>query len=144
MEAAGLSGLWDVRVPNTETLLTEDHDVVPVVPAFWRQLYNKRPVDFPSFHAVVSRRMPQVPEGAWAQVQQYSMRDLQSELDKADGKAPSPNNIEARFIKVLPAPMQWLLIHSHRAILCGAPREMRTFGSVPRLRAPPSCTTTGP
>ena len=28
---------------------------------------------------------------AWAQVQQYSMQDLLSALDKADGKAPGPS-----------------------------------------------------
>ena len=29
--------------------------------------------------------------------------------------------MEARFIKALPAPVQWLLVHSYRAILRGAP-----------------------
>ena len=52
------------------------------------------------------------------------MQDLQSALNKADGKAPGPNNVEARFIKALPAPVQWLLVHSHRAILRGAPPPM--------------------
>ena len=47
------------------------------------------------------------------------MQDLQSALDKADGKAPGPNHVEARFIKALPAPVQWLLVHSYRAILRG-------------------------
>ena len=45
-------------------------------------------------------------------------------LDKADGKAPGPNHVEARFIKALPAPFQWLLVHSYRAILRGAPLPM--------------------
>ena len=52
------------------------------------------------------------------------MQDLKSALDKADGKAPSPNHVEARFIKALPAPVQWLLVHSYRAILRGAPPPM--------------------
>ena len=47
------------------------------------------------------------------------MQDLKSALDKADGKAPGPNHVEARFIKALPAPVQWLLVHSYRAILRG-------------------------
>ena len=64
--------------------------------------------------------MPRVPEGAWAQVQ-YSMHDLRSPLEKTDGKAPGPNLVEARFIKALPAPVQWLLVNSYRAILPGAP-----------------------
>ena len=49
------------------------------------------------------------------------MQDLHSALDKADGKAPGPNHVGARFIKALPAPVQWLLVHSYRAILRGAP-----------------------
>ena len=71
VEAPGLSGLWNVRVPNTETLLTEAHDVMFAVRAFWRELYDKHPVDLPGFQAVLSRHQPRVPEGAWAQVQQH-------------------------------------------------------------------------
>ena len=124
VEAPGPSGLWNVRVPNTQTLLTEAHDVMFAVRAFWRELYDKRPVDLPGFQAVLGRHVPRIPDGAWTQVQQYSMQDLQSALDKADGKAPGPNHVEARFIKALPAPVQWLLVHSHRAILRGAPPPM--------------------
>ena len=124
VEAPGPSGLWNVRVPNTQTLLTEAHDVMFAVRAFWRELYDKRPVDLPGFQAVLSRHVPRVPDGAWAQVQQYSMQDLQSALDKANGKAPGPNHVEARFIKALPAPVQWLLVHSYLAILRRAPPPM--------------------
>ena len=52
------------------------------------------------------------------------MQDLRSALDKADGKAPGPNNVKARFIKTLPAAVQWLLVHSYRAIVRGAPLPM--------------------
>ena len=124
VEALGPSGLWNVRVPNTLTLLTQAHDVMFAVHAFWRELYDKRPVDLPGFQAVLRRHVPEVPDGAGAQVQQYSMQDLQSTLDKADGKAPGPNHVEACFIKSLPAPVQWLLVHSYRAILRGAPPLM--------------------
>ena len=124
VEAPGPSGLWNVRVPNTQTLLTEAHDVMLAVRAFWRELYDKRPVDLPGFQAVLGRHVPRVPDGAWTRVQHYSMQDLQSALDKADGKAPGPNHVEARFIKALPAPVQWLLVHSYRAILRGAPPRM--------------------
>ena len=79
-----------MRVPNTQTVLTDGHDV-----------YDKRPVQLQSFRAVLGRHLPQVPEGAWAQIKKYSMRDLQSALDKADGKAPGPKHIEARSIKAL-------------------------------------------
>ena len=113
-----------MRVPNTQTLLTEAHDVMFAVRAFWRELYDKRPVDLPGFEAVLGRHVPRVPERAWTQVQQYSMQDLKSALDKADGKAPGPYHVEARFIKALPAPVQWLLVHSYLAILRGAPPPM--------------------
>ena len=94
------------------------------VRAFWRELYDKRPVDLSGFQAVLSRHVPRVPDGAWTHVQQYSMKDLQSALGKADGKAPGLNHVKARFIKALPAPVQWLLVHSYRAILRGAPPPM--------------------
>ena len=124
VEARGPSGLWNVRVLNTQTLLSEAHDVMFAVRAFWRELYDKRPVDLQGFQAVLGRHVPRVPNRAWTQVQQYSMQDLQSALDKADGKVPGPNHVEARFIKALPAPVQWLLVHSYRAILRGAPPPM--------------------
>ena len=68
VEAPGPSGLWNVRVPNTQTLLTEAHDVMFAVRAFWRELYDKRPVDLPGFQAVLGRHVNRVPEGAWIQV----------------------------------------------------------------------------
>ena len=58
VEAPGPSGLWNVRVPNTQTLLTEAHDVMFAVRAFWRELYDKRPVDLPGFQAVLGRHVP--------------------------------------------------------------------------------------
>ena len=116
--------LWKVRVPDIPTLLTEAHDVMFAVRTFWQELYDRRPVDLPGFQAVLGRHVPRVPGGAWAQVQQYSMQDLRSTQDKADGKASGPINLEARFIKALPAPIQWLLVHSYGAILRGAPPLM--------------------
>ena len=124
VEAPGPSGLWNVRVPNTQTLVTEADNVMFEVRAFWQELYDKRPVDLPGFQAVLGRHVPRVPEGAWGLVQQYSMQDLQSAWDKADGKVPGPNHVEARFIKALPAPVQWLLVHSYRAILRGTTPPM--------------------
>ena len=148
VEAPGPSGLWNVRVPNTQTLLTEAHDVMFAVRAFWRELYDKRPVDLPGFQAVLGRHVPGVPDGAWTQVQQYSMQDLQSALEKADGKAPGPNHVEARFIKALPAPGSgsWSTPTGPSST---APRRRCTggtctSGSAPRYRAPPDWTTTGP
>ena len=70
VEAPGPSGHWDVPVPHTQTLLTEAHDVMLAVHAFWRELYDKCPVDLPGFQAVLGRHVPRVPDGAWTQVQQ--------------------------------------------------------------------------
>ena len=39
VEAPGLSGLWNVRVPNTQTLLTEAHVMMSAVRAFWREFF---------------------------------------------------------------------------------------------------------
>ena len=103
VEAPGPSGLWNVRVPNTQTLLTEAHDVIFAVCAFWRELYDKRLVDLLGFQAVLGRLVPRLPEGARAKVQEYPMQDLRSALDKADGKAAGPNDVQARFVKALPA-----------------------------------------
>ena len=64
VEAPGPSGLWNVRVANTQTLLTEAHDVMFAVRAFWRELYDKRPGDLPGFQAVLSRHVPRIPDGA--------------------------------------------------------------------------------
>ena len=52
------------------------------------------------------------------------MQDLRSALNKDDSKAPGPNHVEASFMKALPAPVQWLLVHSYRAILRGTPSPM--------------------
>ena len=117
--------------------------------AFWRDLYDKGPVEPPGFQAVLGRHVPRVPEGAWAQVPKYSMQDLRSTLDKADRKAPGSNHVEARFIKALPMLVQWLLVYSYGVILSAPPRHqctggMRTFGSAPRSQAPPNWTTTPP
>ena len=90
VQAPGPSGLWNVLVPNTQTLLMEAHNVMFAVRAFWPELYDKRPVDLPGFQAVLGRHVPRVPDGAWTQVPQYSMQDLQSPLDNVDGKAPGP------------------------------------------------------
>ena len=111
------------------------HDVVATVHASWQELYDKRPVDLPTFKAGLGRQVPQVPEKSCAQVQGYSIGDLQFTLDKADGKAPGSAHIEARFIKALQSPIQWLLVHSHPAILRDARHRptggMRTFGLAP-------------
>ena len=60
VEAPGLSGLWNVRVPSTKMLLTEAHDVMSAVRAFWRVLYDKSLVQLgPATHWVWM-------QGVWA------------------------------------------------------------------------------
>ena len=49
VEAPGQTGLWNVRVPYSQTRLTEVHDVMFAVRTFWRELYDRRPVDLPGF-----------------------------------------------------------------------------------------------
>ena len=61
VEAPGLSGLWNVRVPNTQTLLTEAQDVMFAVHAFWGELYDKRPADLPGFGGGPQPRRPPGP-----------------------------------------------------------------------------------
>ena len=119
VEPPGSSGLRNLRVPDTQTLLTEVHDVLSALRAFSRELYDRRAVDLPSFQAGLGRHVHRVPEGTWAHVQQYSMRDLQSSLDNANCKAAGPNHVGARFIQGPPAPINWLLVHSYRAIVRG-------------------------
>ena len=67
VEASGPSGLWNLWALNTLKLLTKAHDVMSAVRAFWREPYDKRPVDLASFQAVLGCNVPRVPEGAWAQ-----------------------------------------------------------------------------
>ena len=94
------------------------------VRAFWRELYDKRPVDLRGFGAVLGRHVPQVPEGAWTQIPQNSMQDLQSPWTRPMARPEVPTTWRAAFIKALLAPVQWLLVHSYRAILRGAPLPM--------------------
>ena len=148
LEAQGPSGLWNVPVPNTQTLLTEVHDVMFAVPAFWRELYDKRPVDLPGFQAVLSRRGPRVPEGAWAQVQQYSMQDLQSALDKADSKARVPTTRRPVLSRLSrhQSSGSWFTPNgpSSAATRRRCTGWTRTSGSAPRYRPLPDWRTTGP
>ena len=149
VEAPGPSGLWNVRVPNTQTLLTEAHDVMFAVRAFWRELYDKR-----RWTSRVSRRSSAAtshgsPEGAWTQVQQYSMQDLKSALDKADGKAPGPKPRGGPLHQGPPgtrpvAPGPLLPGHPPRRPATGCTGGTRTSGSAPRYRALPDWMTTGP
>ena len=149
VEAPGPSGLWNVRVPNTQTLLTEAHDVMIAVRAFWRELYDKRPVDLPGFQAVLGRHVPRVPGGAWTQVQQYSMQDLKFRPGQGRWQGPRSQPRGGPFHQgpagtrpVAPGPL--LPGHPPRRPAADAVEGGRTSGSGSRYRALPDWTTTGP
>ena len=72
VEAPGLSGLWNVRVPNTQMLLKKAHDVMSGVRAFWRELYDKSLVQLgPATHWVWTQRV-----WAWGPVTTPTTRAL--------------------------------------------------------------------
>ena len=103
------------------TLWQRAHQRRTTVRAFWRELYDKRPVDLPSFQAVLRPPCAPGPRRGMGPGPAVLHARRTAALDKADGKAPGPNHVEAGFLKALPAPAQWLLVHSYRAILPGAP-----------------------
>ena len=116
------SGLWSVRVPESEKVLSETSDVIGEVQRYWEALYAKRPVNLPAFERLVRAHIPKgVPE-EWNSVQDYTMQDLKDAVRQAvaDDKAPGSNRVTAALIAELPEPSQGLLVHAYRAILRGA------------------------
>ena len=116
------SGLWSVRVRESEKVLLEASDVIGEVQRYWEALYAKRPVNLPAFERLVRAHIPKgVPE-EWRSVQDYTMQDLKDAVRQAvaDDKAPGSNRVTAALIAELPEPVQGLLVHAYRAILRGA------------------------
>ena len=116
------SGLWSVRVRESEKVLLEASDVIGEVQRYWEALYAKRPVNLPAFERLVRAHIPKgVPE-EWRSVQDYTMQDLKDAVRHAvaDDKAPGSNRVTAALIAELPEPVQGLLVHAYRAILRGA------------------------
>ena len=69
-----LSGLWSVRVQESEKVLLEASNVIGEVQRYWEALYAKRPVNLPAFKRLVRDRIPrEVPE-AWSSVHVYTMQ----------------------------------------------------------------------
>ena len=116
------SGLWSVRVRESEKVLLEASDVIGEVQRYWEALYAKRPVNLPAFERLVRAHIPKgVPE-EWRSVQDYTMQDLKDAVRRAvaDDKAPGSNRVTAALIVELPEPVQGLLVHAYRAIVRGA------------------------
>ena len=116
------SGLWSVRVRESEKVLLEGSDVIGKVQRYWEALYAKRPVNLPAFERLVQAHIPGgVPE-EWRSVQDYTLQDLKDGVRQAvaDDKAPGSNRVTAALIAELPEPVHGLLVHAYRAILPGA------------------------
>ena len=116
------SGLWSVRVRESEKVLLEASGVIGEVQRYWEALYAKRPVNLPAFERLVRAHIPKgVPE-EWRSVQDYNLQDLKDAVRQAvaDDKAPGSNQVTAALIAELPEPVQGLLVHAYRAILRGA------------------------
>ena len=116
------SGLWSVRVRESEKVLLEASDVIGEVQRYWEALYAKRPVNLPAFERLVRAHIPRgVPE-EWRSVQDYTLQDLKNAVRQAvaEDKAPGSNRVTAALIAELPKPVQGLLVHAYRAILRGA------------------------
>ena len=115
------SGLWSVRVRDSEKVLLGASDVIGEVQRCWEALYAKRPVKL-AFERLVRAHIPRgVPE-EWRSVQDYTLKDLKDAVKQAvvDDKAPGSNRVTAALIAELPKPVQRLLVHAYRAILRGA------------------------
>ena len=116
------SGLWSVRVRESEKVLLEASDVIGEVQRYWEALYAKRPVNLPAFERLVRAHIPKgVPE-EWRSVQDYTLQEFKDAVRQAvaDDKAPGSNWVRAALIAELPEPVQGLLVHVYRAILRGA------------------------
>ena len=108
------SGLWSVRVRESENVLLEASDVIGEVQRYWEALYAKRPVNLPAFERLVRAHIPKgVPE-EWRSVQDYTMQDLKDAVRQAvaDDKAPGSNRVTAALIAELPEPVHGLLVHA--------------------------------
>ena len=116
------SGLWSVRVRESEKVLMEASDVIGKVQRYWEALYAKRLVNLPAFEWLFRAHIPRgVPE-EWRSVHHYTLQDLKDAVKQAvaDDKAPGSNRVTAALIAKLPEPVQGLLVYAYRAILVGA------------------------
>ena len=68
------SGLWSVRVPELEKVLTEGSNVIGEVSRYWKALYAKRPVILPAFERLVRAHIPGGVPDEWRSVQDYTLQ----------------------------------------------------------------------
>ena len=149
VEAPGPSGLMNVRVPNTKTLLREAHVVMFAVRAFWQELYDKRPVDLQGFQAVLRAAMsPGSLTGPGYRSSSTPCRTCGLPWTRPMARPQVPTT----WRPVSSRPSRHLYSGS-RSTPTGpssaAPRRRctggtRTSGSALRYRAPPDWMTTGP
>ena len=114
------SGLWSVRVRESEKVLMEASDVIGEFQRYREAMYAKRPVNLPALERLVRAHVPHgVPE-EWRSVQDYTLQDLKDAVKQvvAEDKAPGSSRVTAALIAELPEP--GLLVHAYRAILRGA------------------------
>ena len=116
------SGLWSVRVRESEKVLMEASEVIGEVERYWEALYAKQPVKIPAFERLVRAHIPRGVPDEWRSVRDYTLQDLKDAVKQevADGKAPGSNRVTAALIAELPEPVQRLLVHAYLAILRGA------------------------
>ena len=85
-------------------------------------MYAKRPVNLWAFERPVRAHIPRGVRDEWRSIQDYTLQDLKDAVKHvvADDKAPGSNRVMVVLIAELPKPVQGLLGHAYRAILCGA------------------------
>ena len=116
------SGLWSVRVRESEKVLMGASEVIGEVRRYWEALYAKRPENLPAFERLVRAHIPRGVSDEWKSVQDYTLQDLRNAVKQAvaEDKAPQSNRVKAALIAELPEPVQGLLVHAYRPILRGA------------------------
>ena len=70
------SGLWSVRVCESEKVLLEAADVVGEVHRYWEALYAKQPVNLPAFERLVRAHIPRGLPEEWRSVRDYTLQNL--------------------------------------------------------------------
>ena len=67
------SGLWSVRVPESEKVLMEASEVIGEVQRYWEAVYAKRPVNLPAFSRLVRAHIPRGVLDEWRSAQDYTL-----------------------------------------------------------------------
>ena len=137
------TGLWSVRVRESEKVLLAASDVIGEVQRYWEALYAKRPVNLPAFERPDRAHIPRGAPEEWRSVQDYTLQDLKDAAKQAvaDGKAPVSNRVTVALIAELPEPVQGLLVHAYRAILRGS--DVPDSWHEATIRLMPKGTATG-